>query len=175
MFVPRCFIKWTNVCLAACQPFRRVCGPALWAYHKGQAQWGGYCLDPLACLRNQAGGVETGQLVCQDPHCTSCVKFCMPVRLNDEYVYESRMPTGDCYHQMCSSNRSPTLHQVIPVLETLCSRWERRLEDPEFDIFHDTIRLGLEKLNKYYKRLDNTDAYILAMHLLFHSYSLRKC
>lgn len=70
---------------------------------------------------------------------------------------------ADRYHQMCSSNRSPTLHQVIPVLETLCSKWERRLEDPEFEIFYDAIRLGLEKLNKYYKRLDNTDAYILAM------------
>ncbi|PIL25949.1 hypothetical protein GSI_11703 [Ganoderma sinense ZZ0214-1] len=57
---------------------------------------------------------------------------------------------------------------VIPVLETLCSKWEKRLEDPDFEIFHDAIRLGLEKLNKYYKRLNNTDAYILAM--LLHPY-----
>ncbi|KAI0743012.1 hypothetical protein C8Q80DRAFT_1108172, partial [Daedaleopsis nitida] len=67
------------------------------------------------------------------------------------------------YHQICSLTRTLTLHQVIPIIETLASRWEDKAKDPVFTIFHDALTYGLEKLNKYYKRLDNTDSYILAL------------
>ncbi|KAI0746445.1 hypothetical protein C8Q80DRAFT_1105031, partial [Daedaleopsis nitida] len=67
------------------------------------------------------------------------------------------------YHQICSSTRTPTLHQVIPIIETLASPWEDKAKDPVFAIFHNALTYGLEKLNKYYKCLDNTDSYILAL------------
>ncbi|KAI1793595.1 hypothetical protein LXA43DRAFT_885568 [Ganoderma leucocontextum] len=72
------------------------------------------------------------------------------------------------YHQVCSSTRVPTLHQVIPTIESLASRWEAKLNNPKYAIFHDALRAGLAKLTKYYKKLDNSDVYILA--LLLHPY-----
>ncbi|RPD68498.1 hypothetical protein L226DRAFT_437042, partial [Lentinus tigrinus ALCF2SS1-7] len=64
------------------------------------------------------------------------------------------------YHQICSSTRMPTLWQVIPAMEALSSRWEKKAEDPKYALFHDAIRAALEKLLKYYKQLDKADAYI---------------
>nr|VWP01648.1 Uncharacterized protein [Ganoderma boninense] len=72
------------------------------------------------------------------------------------------------YQQICSSTRSPTLHQVIPVLENLATRWEVKAKNTKFEPFHDALEKGLAKINKYYKKLDNTDVYILA--LLLHPY-----
>ena len=67
------------------------------------------------------------------------------------------------YQQICSSTRAPTLHRVIPVLETLASRWEAKMQDPKYAPFHNALEKGLAKLVKYYKRLDNARAYILAL------------
>ncbi|KAI1781763.1 hypothetical protein LXA43DRAFT_907803, partial [Ganoderma leucocontextum] len=72
------------------------------------------------------------------------------------------------YQQICSTTRSPTLHQVIPVLETLASRWEAKSQDVKYSVFHPALEKGLAKINKYYKKLDNTHVYILA--LLLHPY-----
>nr|VWO99121.1 Swi1p [Ganoderma boninense] len=72
------------------------------------------------------------------------------------------------YQQICSSTQSPTLHQVIPVLESLATCWEAKAKNPKFEVFHDALKKGLAKINKYYKKLDNTDVYILA--LLLHPY-----
>ncbi|KAI0713358.1 hypothetical protein C8Q76DRAFT_581011, partial [Earliella scabrosa] len=69
------------------------------------------------------------------------------------------------YQQICSTTHAPTLHQVIPALETLQSRWEAKRADPKYEWFHPALDKGLEKLTKYYKRLDNARAYILALYL----------
>ncbi|KAI1795273.1 ribonuclease H-like domain-containing protein, partial [Ganoderma leucocontextum] len=75
---------------------------------------------------------------------------------------------ADKYHQMFSSDKAPTLHRVIPALEALCTKWEKKLADPKYAVFHPALRAGLKKLNKYYAKLDNSDVYILA--LLLHPY-----
>ncbi|KAM5530832.1 hypothetical protein V8D89_015500 [Ganoderma adspersum] len=72
------------------------------------------------------------------------------------------------YQQICSTTRSPTLHQVIPVLESLAMCWEAKARDPKYQVFHEALEKGLTKINKYYRKLDNTDVYILA--LLLHPY-----
>ncbi len=51
--------------------------------------------------------------------------------------------------------RAPTLHQVIPALETLASRWEAKAVNPAYELFHGALKKGLEKLNKCYQKLDN--------------------
>ncbi|RPD73175.1 hypothetical protein L226DRAFT_438021, partial [Lentinus tigrinus ALCF2SS1-7] len=56
----------------------------------------------------------------------------------------------------------PCLHRAIPSLEALLTRWEKRRADPKFALFHPALDRGLDKLRKYYLKLDNTDAYILA-------------
>ncbi|RDX49213.1 hypothetical protein OH76DRAFT_1303074, partial [Lentinus brumalis] len=63
-------------------------------------------------------------------------------------------------HQLCSSTRVSTLHQVIPALETLASRWEAKAADPTYVLFHDALKAGLEKINKYYEKLDDAWAYV---------------
>ncbi|KAH9853410.1 hypothetical protein C2E23DRAFT_711976, partial [Lenzites betulinus] len=72
------------------------------------------------------------------------------------------------YQQAFSSETIPTLHRVIPALETLCTRWEKKLHKMKYSLYHPAIRRGLEKLNKYYTRLDHTNVYILS--LLLHPY-----
>ena len=70
---------------------------------------------------------------------------------------------ADSCHQLCSTTRSPTLHQVIPALERLVTKWEKKAQDPKYSLFHDALKAGINKLNKYYKKLDNSDAYILSL------------
>nr|VWO96606.1 C2H2-type domain-containing protein [Ganoderma boninense] len=75
---------------------------------------------------------------------------------------------ADKYHQLFSSDKVPTLHRVVPALEALCTKWEKKLDDPKYAVFHPALQAGLDKLNKYYTKLDNSDVYILA--LLLHPY-----
>ncbi|OJT02272.1 Zinc finger BED domain-containing protein RICESLEEPER 2 [Trametes pubescens] len=72
------------------------------------------------------------------------------------------------YHQLFSAETVPTIHRVIPALESLCTRWERKLDNVKYAIFHPAIRRGLDKLGKYYNKLDNSDVYVLS--LLLHPY-----
>ncbi|RDX49552.1 hypothetical protein OH76DRAFT_1350567, partial [Lentinus brumalis] len=65
-------------------------------------------------------------------------------------------------HQLCSSTRVPTLHQVIPALETLASRWEAKAANPDYALFHVALNKGLEKINKYYEKLDDARSYVLS-------------
>ncbi|RDX45975.1 hypothetical protein OH76DRAFT_1356891 [Lentinus brumalis] len=69
------------------------------------------------------------------------------------------------YQQSASSSRSPTLHVVIPALETLSSRWEAKEKKPKYAIYRDALKKALEKLLKYYTKLDDARAYILALYL----------
>ena len=48
------------------------------------------------------------------------------------------------------------------MLELLMSEWEELLESTEYEPVHDALRAGIELLEKYYCRADNTDAYFIA-------------
>ncbi|KAH9913426.1 hypothetical protein B0H21DRAFT_655766, partial [Amylocystis lapponica] len=72
------------------------------------------------------------------------------------------------YQQTFSSDRIPTLHRVIPALEGLLARWDRKLENAKYLIYHLAVSRGIGKLSKYYLKLDNTPVYVLA--LLLHLY-----
>lgn len=73
------------------------------------------------------------------------------------------MQDANRFHQICSSTRVPTLHQVIPAIESLSSRWEKKSEDADYAIFHSALTCGLDKLTKYYKKFDNTRVYVLSL------------
>ncbi|OJT06528.1 Zinc finger BED domain-containing protein RICESLEEPER 2 [Trametes pubescens] len=72
------------------------------------------------------------------------------------------------YHQLFSADKVPTIHRVIPALESLCTKWENKLDDAKYALFHSAIRRGLDKLGKYYTKLDNSEVYVLS--LLLHPY-----
>lgn len=57
----------------------------------------------------------------------------------------------------------PTLHRVIPAIESLCVKWEKKLADNRYTIFHAALEEGLAKINKYYERMNNSNVYILAL------------
>jgi hypothetical protein len=72
-----------------------------------------------------------------------------------------------------SADKNPTLYRALPALEDLQSAWEAKLEDPQFELYHDAIKDSLAKLMKYYQKFDEKPAYILALGTfhIFHSNS----
>lgn len=52
-------------------------------------------------------------------------------------------------------------------MEALCTKWEKKLEDPLYSIFHPALRRGIKKLNKYYEKLDNSNVYVLSLCAFF--------
>lgn len=78
---------------------------------------------------------------------------------------------ANCYQQAFSSDKAPTLYRAISAMEALCTRWEKKSEDPQYAIYHDAINAGLNKLQKYYEKIDNAPVYILAMC----TYAMRYC
>ncbi len=48
------------------------------------------------------------------------------------------------------------------MLELLMSEWEDRLKKEEYEPVHDALRVGINLLEKYYRRSDDTDAYFIA-------------
>jgi hypothetical protein len=60
-----------------------------------------------------------------------------------------------------SGESSPLLSGAIPAFEMFMTHWEKLKEEkPHLAQFIDK---GLDSAYKYYKRMDRTDAYIVAM------------
>ena len=59
--------------------------------------------------------------------------------------------------------KQPTLWCVLPALEDLQSKWEKKRDSPRFDLYKDALTDGLEKLKKYYFRLDEKPSFVLAL------------
>ena len=60
-----------------------------------------------------------------------------------------------------SSESCPKLGKAVPHLELFMSAWEKTAEEtPHLKPFID---VGLKWANKYYKRIDDTRAYVVAM------------
>ena len=63
--------------------------------------------------------------------------------------------------QTMSSESTPVLCGAIASFELLMTKWERLGEEhPELQYWS---RIGLHWARKYYKRMDDTDAYIITM------------
>lgn len=61
------------------------------------------------------------------------------------------------------ADKYPTLYHALPALEELQSTWEEKLEDPHYELYHDTLRDGLAKIKKYYCKFDDKPAYIISI------------
>ena len=70
-----------------------------------------------------------------------------------------------------SSESTPILCGSIASFKLLMTKWERLGEEhPELQYW---TRIGLRWVQKYYKRMDDTDAYVIAMgRSLFSNYSV---
>ena len=70
---------------------------------------------------------------------------------------------SDHAQQTFSSENEPSLHVAIPVLEALHHAWSIRIKREKYEQFMDAIQAGLDKLNEYYERTENSMAYIISM------------
>ena len=52
---------------------------------------------------------------------------------------------------------------MLPALEDLQLKWEKKRRLPRFDLYKDALTDGLEKLKKYYFRLDDKPSFVLAL------------
>lgn len=64
-----------------------------------------------------------------------------------------------------SAEDTPTLSGAIPAFELFMSSWQSMVKDADLEAENvaQFIRPGLDIATKYYKKFDDTDAYIIAM------------
>src|SRR5580658_3890430 len=65
--------------------------------------------------------------------------------------------------QTFSSSRFPTVWRTIPVLEFLQEAWENMASNEKFQVLQAPIEAGLENLRKWYRKVDETDAYFICL------------
>lgn len=65
--------------------------------------------------------------------------------------------------QYFSSEKQPTLWRALPALEELQTRWEKKRDSAKYDVYGDALDDGLAKIGKYYSRLDEKPAFVLAL------------
>jgi hypothetical protein len=49
------------------------------------------------------------------------------------------------------------------MLEELQTVWEKKSENPKYVLYKNALADGLEKLGKYYSRLDDKPSFVLAL------------
>jgi hypothetical protein len=66
--------------------------------------------------------------------------------------------------QTFSNERTPTVWRIIPALEFLIKRWESMVEQHRFRDVKDAITQGVNNLQKWYRKVDNTSsAYFICL------------
>jgi hypothetical protein len=53
--------------------------------------------------------------------------------------------------------------RALPALEELQTAWEKKRGLPRFELYKRALTDGLEKLKKYYSRLDEKPSFVLAL------------
>jgi hypothetical protein len=62
-----------------------------------------------------------------------------------------------------SKEKMPVLAGVIPMFECFMSSWETLARVKENRHLKDALEMGLEFAKKYYNKMDNTNAFVIAM------------
>ena len=66
-------------------------------------------------------------------------------------------------HQSFSASQHPTVWRAIPVLEFLLESWTNMSEHPKFDEMSDALNAGIKNLDKWYRKIDDTDVYFICL------------
>ncbi|KAJ8496334.1 hypothetical protein ONZ45_g12488 [Pleurotus djamor] len=72
---------------------------------------------------------------------------------------------SDSAQQAFSSDQHSSLFLALPALEALHKAWSKRSELPEYASFRPALNAAVEKIEEYYNRTSDTDAYIITMFL----------
>lgn len=65
--------------------------------------------------------------------------------------------------QHFSSEKEPTLWRALPALEELQTTWENRRDNIKYILYKGALSAGLDKLRKYYFRLDEKPSFVLGL------------
>lgn len=65
--------------------------------------------------------------------------------------------------QSFSSVKHPTVSQTIPTLECLADWWQEMANDPQYTLIADAIKHGLKNVDKYYKKMSDSDVYFICL------------
>jgi hypothetical protein len=68
-----------------------------------------------------------------------------------------------------SADKRSTLHLAIPALEGLHTSWTARRADVTYSDFWSALDPALEKVDEYYQKTANSNAYIFAMGMCVYS------
>ncbi|KAG6903521.1 hypothetical protein DXG01_000457, partial [Tephrocybe rancida] len=64
-----------------------------------------------------------------------------------------------------SSEKFPTVSKTLPILEYLIERWDNFARLPKFAKIAYAIRKGLEKIQKWYNKTDDSNMYFICLGL----------
>lgn len=73
------------------------------------------------------------------------------------------MSDANSIQQIFSHDHLATLWRAIPAFEELQTAWENKLNSATFELYHEGIRNGLEKIRKYYSKFDEKPVFVLAL------------
>jgi hypothetical protein len=65
--------------------------------------------------------------------------------------------------QSFSSSKDPTVWRTIPVLEFMQEAWENMAVLKKFEDVREAIEAGLANIRKWYRKVDDTDAYFICL------------
>ncbi|KAF8233426.1 hypothetical protein L208DRAFT_1266782, partial [Tricholoma matsutake] len=65
--------------------------------------------------------------------------------------------------QAFSSDQATTLHLELPALEALHKAWTKQADRSKYRDFVPALKAGLDKIEEYYDRTADSDAYTFAM------------
>jgi hypothetical protein len=68
--------------------------------------------------------------------------------------------------QTFSSVCEPTVWRTIPVLEFLLESWENMAKHPKFFEVEHGIHKGLKNIEKWYHKVNDTDAFFICLGML---------
>ncbi|KAG2748668.1 hypothetical protein P692DRAFT_201671844, partial [Suillus brevipes Sb2] len=70
--------------------------------------------------------------------------------------------------QYFSSEHQLTLWRAIPAFKELLTAWERKWDMPKYVLYKAAIEKALDKVGKYYRKMDDKPVYVLV--LVLHPY-----
>jgi hypothetical protein len=88
-------------------------------------------------------------------------------RIYTSYVCQAAANVQEAF----SAEYYPTVWRILPLYEDFIAQWRALAEDPKMAILELAINAGIESVEKYYNKTDNSPAHIVSMcslHLTIH-------
>jgi hypothetical protein len=70
--------------------------------------------------------------------------------------------------QYFSSEKEPTLWRALPALKELQTAWEKKRDNQKYTLYKAALVDRLNKIGKYYSRLDKKPSFVLALGKIFY-------